>query len=138
MSTRRDRLYCRRRGVHDLTLMLSVLLRGGGAPGGAEMGKGGAGVAGGAALFVLGTSMEALLVSLAVVAVPFGSWWLFSCGSGSVAERLASASLSAEGASGGAGGAALGGPVALTPPLLTVSDLKNSSRLLCNWKLGET
>lgn len=117
--------------------MLSVLLRGGGAPGGAEMGKGGAVVVGGAALFVLGTSMEALLVSLAV-AVPFGSWWLFSCGSGSVAERLASASLSAEGASGGAGGAELGGPVALTPPLLTVSDLKNSSRLLCNWKLGET
>lgn len=53
--------------------MLSVLLRDGGAAGGAEIGTGGAGVVGGTALFVLGTSMEALLVSLTVAAVPFGS-----------------------------------------------------------------
>ena len=93
------------------------------------MGTGGAGVGGGAALGGLATSSEALLVNLGG-RVPFDSWWLFSWGSGSVALRLASASLSADG---GAGGAALGGP-ALTP-LLIVSDLKNSSRLLCNWKL---
>lgn len=53
--------------------MLSVFLRDGGTPGGAVVGTGGAGVDGGPTLFDLGTSMEALLVSLAVVAVPLGS-----------------------------------------------------------------
>lgn len=108
--------------------MFSVLLRGAGA-GGAEVGTGGAGVGGGADMGGLGASTDTLLLSFG--AVPLVSWWLFSCGSGRVAERLASASLRAEGATGGAGGAPIGGPVALTPPL-TDSDLKNSSRLLCN------
>lgn len=107
--------------------MFSVLLSGAGAPGGAVVGTGGAALAGGAA--DLAESTDALLLSLAVGTAPLASWW-FSWESGSVAERLESDSLSAEGASGGAGGAELGGPV-LTPPL-TESDLKNSSRLLCN------
>lgn len=120
------------RNIVKLTLMIfSVLLRGAVA-GGADVGTGGAGVGGGADVGGLGgASTETLLLSFAV---PLVSWWLFSCGSGSVAERFARASLRAEGATGGAGGAPIGGPVALTPPPLTESDLKNSSRLLCNWK----
>lgn len=101
--------------------------------GGAEVGTGGAGIWGGIAA-VFPASTDTLLLSLEAGAVPFGSWWVFSCWSGSVAERFESASLRAEGATGGAGGAAVGRPVALTPPPLTVSDLKNSSRLLCNCK----
>lgn len=110
-------------------MIFSVLLSGAEA-GGAEVGIGGAGVGGGADVGGLGASTETLLLSLDV---PLVSWWLFSCGSGRVAERFASASLSEDGATGGAGGAPIGGPVVLTPPL-TDSDLKNSSRLLCNWK----
>lgn len=53
-------------------IMFSVLLSGGGAPGGAEVGTGGAGVGGGAALGGLDTSAETLLLSL--VTVPFDSW----------------------------------------------------------------
>lgn len=107
--------------------MFSVLLRGGGAAGGADVGTGGAGVGGGAEFGGLEASTETLLLSL--LTVPLESWWLFSSWSGSVVARLASASLSTEG---GAGGAPIGGPVALTPPPLTESDLKNNSRLLCN------
>lgn len=110
-------------------MMFSVLLSGAGADGGADVGTGGAGVGGGAVVGGLALSTDALLLSLAV---PLASWWLFSWGSGSVADRFARASLRAEGASGGTGGAPVGGPVAPPPPPLTDSDLKNSSRLLCN------
>lgn len=112
-----------------LTLRIfSVLRKGGGALGGAVVGMVGAGVGGGATLGGFAASTDTLLLSLAV---PFDSWWLFSSWSGSVVARFASASLSEEG---GAGGAAVGGPVPLTPPALTESDLKNNSRLLCNCK----
>lgn len=108
--------------------MFSVLLST--EPAGPELGTGGAGFDGGPEPGNFGAlSTDALLLSFAFCAGPFGSWWLFSSASGRVAERLARASFSVVG---GAGGADIGGPVALTP--LTVSDLKNSSRLLCNWK----
>lgn len=107
-------------------MMFSVDLRGVGAAGGPVAGTGGAAV-GGTEPGSFGPSTDTLLLSFAVGAVPFASWWLFSRGSGSVADRFANASFSADG---GAGGAPSGGPVELTP--LTVSDLKNSSRLLCN------
>lgn len=97
---------------------MSIFLRD---DGGAVVGGGGAGICGGA---VLPVSSELLIL------IPLGSWWLFSRASGKVADLLASASLSADGATGGAGGAPLGRPA--LP--LTDSDLKNSSRLLCNCK----
>lgn len=104
----------------------SVLLRG--ALAGGLVGSGGAGALGGAITCDLADSTDELFVSLAV---PFVSKW-FSVSAGSVAARFASASLrEPAGASGGAGGALLGGPVAVAPPP-TESDLKNSSRLLCN------
>lgn len=110
--------------------MFSVLLSGTGCEGGAAAGGPEAGTGGGCELGSLDPSTDTLLLSFAGGggAVPLASWW-FSRASGSVAARLASASLSAEG---GAGGGPLGGPD--PPPPLTVSDLKNSSRLLCNWK----
>lgn len=116
--------------VHTF-IIFSVLLNGALIEGGAIVGTGGAGICGGIE-DVLPTSTDTLLLSLTADAVPLGSWWLFSGGSGNVAERLDRASLRAEGAIGGTGGAVFGRLVALTPPPLTVSDLKNSSRLLCN------
>lgn len=101
---------------------LSECKAGGGADGGAGAGANGDTVA------TFEPSTETLLLSFAIR----DSWWLFSAPSGRVAERLARASFIADGLTGGAGGAALGGPGAVTPPL-TESDLKNSSRLLCNW-----
>lgn len=106
-------------------IIFSVLRNGAGA-GGAETGTGGAGVGGGATLGGLAASTDTLLLSFAV---PLDSWWLFSSWSGSVVARLARASFSEDG---GAGGAAIGAPAALTLPPLTESDLKNNSRLLCN------